>query len=501
MSLCTDFLQKLLYYEPSNIYYADFDYNELDVFIEEYKNILLKNINFDNCIRIIVNKKFNIEKNILVDEYYGTKYCELINFWDTKNINIDINYNIINKYSKYKPVINNSDNEIPTLINKNVWYGSTTKFNELSIYCNIIYSNKKYFNNARNYLLTECSIEILNYYLYKELYKAYEFNYSARISMTPHINSIILELTFYDIKFINDVLILLSNKIIVSDELILSKLQIIKDNLESIKYINPWSYCDYVFENSYENSYHYMDLLEELNKIKIDDIKNYINSIIKKCYTKIFIYGNLKKTDVSFIQSKKLFNFITICKFPKIKLKRKLKIKHPNNDETENCVKISYFTSKFDEQKNLYLLFIKLITRNLFFDDLRTKQKLGYLVTMHSSNIRNHYYIYQKIQSKLPCKEIICRINEFNNKLIENIKKIDLTKWKETVINYLNKKENNTEELIDKYYGEILNNTFIFNKNKLLLKHIDEITTETLCDFIDKYIINNKFKNIVEIHV
>jgi insulysin len=501
MSLCIDFLQKLLYYKPSNIYYADFNYENNSLSSNNLRKILEENINFDNCLRIIVNKKLNTKNKILIDKYYGTKYCELINFWNRKEFIINIDYNINNKYSTYKPIINNSDNEIPKLINKNIWYGSTIKFNELLIYCNIIFSNKNYFNNIKNYLLTECSIEILNYYLYKELYKAFEYNYSAKILMVYQINSLILELVFYDINFINDVLILLNNKINVSDELILSKILLIKDNLESIKYINPWSYCDYIFENSYENFYHYTDLLKELNNIKIEEIKEYMNNIIKKCYTKIFIYGNLKIKDTSFIQLKNnIFNFKTIYKFPKIKLKKYIKIKHPNNNEKENCVKISYFTSKFNNRKNLYLIFIKLISYNLFFDDLRTKQKLGYLVTMYSSNIRNEYYIYQKIQSKLPCKEIINHINKFNDSLIENIKTIDLNKWKETVINYLNKKENNTEELINKYYIEILNNTFIFNKNKLLLKYINEITIKSLCKFIDKYIINNKCKNIIEIY-
>jgi len=130
---------------------------------------------------------------------------------------------------------------------------------------------------------------------------------------------------------------------------------------------------------------------------------------------------------------------------------------------------------------------------------LRTNKKLGYLVGMGSSIIGKQYYIYQKIQSDKSCNEIYNYINEFNNKLIENIKKIDLDMWKETVINYLTEKENNTEDFINKYYSEILNKTYIFNRNELLLKYIDKINIDSLCKFINKYIINNKIKNIIYI--
>jgi secreted Zn-dependent insulinase-like peptidase len=118
---------------------------------------------------------------------------------------------------------------------------------------------------------------------------------------------------------------------------------------------------------------------------------------------------------------------------------------------------------------------------------------------MYSSNIQNEYYIYQKVQSELPCNEIIKHINEFNDNLIENIKKIDLTKWKETVTHHLNKKENNTDELFDKYYSEIVDRKYMFDRNKLLLAYIDKISIESLCNFISNYILKNNKINIIQI--
>jgi len=477
LDLSIALLENLLYYDPVNIYYGDYDYKtNIGSDKTNIKALLEKNINFDKCIRIIITKNIKLENKIFVDKFYGTKYCELNIFNNNKLELININYSLINKYSNYEPYINNSNQEIPILIKKNICYGSTTKFNELNIYSNIIFSNKNYFNNIKNYILTLCSVDIINYYLKIKLYKASEYNYDVKLEMLDYINSIVLNMVFYDINFINDVLNLLNNKMDINDKLILSKILIIKDQLKSLKYLNPWSFCNYIFDKSYVNSYFYEDLLKELNKININEIKIYIKQIIKNTGIKIFIYGNSKIENIPKLNIISNRNYLD--EFPKIRIKKKIIYTHPNPNETNNCVKISYFVCKFNPKKNLYLLFIKLITHNLFFDDLRTNKKLGYLVGMGSSIIGKQYYIYQKIQSDKSCNEIYNYINEFNNKLIENIKKIDLDMWKETVINYLTEKENNTEDFINKYYSEILNKTYIFNRNELLLKYIDKINID-----------------------
>jgi secreted Zn-dependent insulinase-like peptidase len=94
---------------------------------------------------------------------------------------------------------------------------------------------------------------------------------------------------------------------------------------------------------------------------------------------------------------------------------------------------------------------------------------------------------------------LIDNINEFNLTLIDKIKKIDLNKWIETVTSHLNKKESNTNELYMKYSTEIIQKTYLFNRNELMLKHINEVTIDSLCKFINIYILNNKFKSIIQI--
>jgi len=303
----------------------------------------------------------------------------------------------------------------------------------------------------------------------------------------------------YHQQFINDILNLLLDKITISDDIIILKLSLLKDMMKVILTSNPWSYCDYIFENYYTNKYFYTEILDILDKIKINDIKLYLNSLIENAGSYAIVYGNLKEKNIPSFDKLNINFTKKIVNFPNIKIKKNVIIKHPNKDEKSHCVKISYFIGKFNPKRNLYLLFIKLITMNMFFVDLRTTKQLGYLVEMYGSSIHNEYYIYQKIQSHLECSEIIKHINEFNSTLIDNIKKIDLNKWKETVTNHLNKQETSIDELYNKYNSEIINKTNLFERNKLMLKYIDTVTIDTLCQFISKFILSNQKKNVLQI--
>lgn len=500
LDLCTQFLMNLIYFTPEQIYFNDFNYSKSS-------NNLLTFLKYP-CIRIIITNDFKFT-NCMIDKYYNTKYVESNIFNDSKKCNIKFNiiFDTNNKYSKLNPqYIKTIDSEYPQQITKHIWYGGTSLFKETNVYCKILFSDINYFSSPINYLLTNISILILNYYLSKELYKANEYNFIAKFNSQSHNNLIILNLNFYNDpnyiqEFINDIFNLFNNSITVSDHIITSCIYEVKNKILSITSCNSWEFCDYIFNNLYENSYMFDELLKNIDLITIDQIKLYYKNILSNCSAKIFIFGNIEKKQIpnfDIIKDKLNKKFINNSK---LLINKQIIYKNPNIKESSNCVKISYFIGKFDPIKILHLLFIKLIFMNDFFEELRTTQKLGYLVEMFGSNINEEYFIYQKIQSSKDSKIIIEKINNFNKELIDSIQKINLNKWKETITSHLNKKENNTSELFNKYYYEIIYKTYLFNRNKLMLKYIDDITIESLILFIKKYIINNNKKNIIKILV
>lgn len=500
MDLCTDFLLKLPIYDPQDIYISDHKYSSIN---QSDIDKLKKYINMTNCIKILFTDNFTLANNkLIIDPYYKTEYYETLYFSLKDKINFDIKYNLDNPYSNIKPDFIKKLDINPKKIKENFWYGATSKFKEYNVYSNIIFSKKDYFNSITNHLLTTISIQILNYYLYKKMYKAIEYNFNVELNTNKTENSIELNLfTFNDYKyiqmFIDEIFNLLFNQINISDELIKSIISITEDNIKNIITLNSWDFCDYVFSNSYNNSYYYIKLLKNIGNISVDQIKSYIQTLFNDAGINIFIYGNLKEDNLPVFN--KLDMEQKMCKFPKLIMKKIISYKHPNNDEKTNCVQIAYFIGKFNPISCLHQLFLKLISYNIFFEVLRTTKKLGYLVEMYGSIISNEYYIYQKIQSELSCNKIIEHIKIFNDSFIDNIKKEDFIKWRKTVINHLMKKETNMNELYNKYSYEINQRTYLFNRNKILLKHINEISLKSLINFIEEKLLNNKKINITKI--
>jgi len=303
--------------------------------------------------------------------------------------------------------------------------------------------------------------------------------------------------------FINEVFKLM-NEIEIDDIMVTDSINLIKDNIESMENINSWDYCNLMLDLSYNNRYDNKTLLNNLKLINKDIIKPFIKNLIKDSNVRIFYYGNIKKEDIPSFNFLKNNLSLPIAKNAKIKIKKYNKIKHSDNN---TCIQISYFIGKFKPSVIINIYFIKLILEIVFFDEMRVNKKLGYLVTLSNGKIGNQYYIYQKIQSNYSSNKLINACEDFNNIIIDQIKKIDLKKIKETVINGVYEKEENTFDYFISYYNDLLNfyddiinKKYFFNRKELFLKEVDKITIKSLIKFADKYIIHNKKKSILIIN-
>jgi len=486
-------------YEPKNIYIGNFLLLE---FNEQHIIDLKKFINFNNCLQIIVSHNFN-EKNYLVDPYYQTKYSEIkkINS-DPLKFNFDITF--INNYLNSKPkFIKELNNEVISEINKNIWFGNSSKFKEKIIYVKIIFNNNNFFSTVKNYNLSHIAIDVLTFILKRELNEALELKYNFGFDLSVKTNQIILNLSLlndinYSQKFIDRILeILFLFNITISNKIINQIIQNFKNDLINIKNLSPWDYINYIQNLNYENEYEYEILINELNNINLSDIINYIQNCIKKSYCITCTFGNINK-NFNFNLLKNTLN--NKYKFPQFNIVPLIKILHPNKNEKNNCIKINYIIGKYNEKLYLHLLITSLILHDFFFNKIRTDKQLGYLVVLDWSKVDHTYILYQKVQSSFNLEFVEKTINEFNDNILEYIKDIDIKFWIETLKEHLKKKEANLYELANKNFSEIINREFIFNRNQLLLKKIKGITSKSINDFIIKYIIKNKDKSIIKLY-
>lgn len=272
----------------------------------------------------------------------------------------------------------------------------------------------------------------------------------------------------------------------------------LRETFNNIKFLNPWEYSKYIINaKTYNTQYSYNKLKSNIKLINLQSIKLFLKNILKNTVLTSFVYGNIKFKNVINLFSKmnKLFAN-RILNLPKIKLLKDMIIKHPNSEEKSNCITYFYPIGNFNPESHIYVLLTINILGHLFFDELRTKNQLGYLVTMNQYRIQNYYYIIQKIQSDKDIKIIEKNINNFNKMIPNIIQNINFKQYIDTLNNQLIENDYSMIEKIFKYLPEIILQQYLFNKNDILIQQLKKVTHKNLIIFVNN-IINNH--NIIKL--
>jgi insulysin len=493
-------------YSDNNLIYNILD---TDKYIEYFKyidtNKFIKIIQSNIVPKNLQNSNIS---NYNITTYYNTKYADITN--ERKVIKYDnTKYNNINTNNPFLDInthiYDSYNHNIPIKLQSNVWYGSTNF--EPNVFLNLKINSNKFYNTPKQYNITIVSTIILNYIIETILNNILSLPFSIYFDTAENISSIIL-----NIKSINStkhiLLLIKAINIINYNDFIDKYLLKYFDNLlielkskyENIIFSNSWEYSEYIFDTSISNqSYKIEELINNLD-INILDIKNFIKNLLKFENRNILhIYGNINKNDAIKISNTFILNYKEIKYIPDtIKLEKNIIVNHPNKLETANSVTYMYHISnKFEPVLNILMMLYCLIFNELFFNELRTKKQLGYLVKLGSLYKLNNYYIIQKIQSDKSVDIIDNEINNFNKNIIPSyINKISFSDYINTLRTNLEQQYDSLSLLYNKYNSEIVNETFIFNKNEILLKTLKKIKLQHLIKFIE--LINKPIKIIVK---
>jgi insulysin len=521
--LCTNHFK----YNTKDVFSADFliiDIKKSEDYIALYKQHLI-NLNSLNAIIICSSKKFKDNDNdddddddddnyIKIREYNSVYKLINNNIFDLKKISnipelhgFDLNNNYLD--IQIKNSSNSKKFEKPYLISDKLWFGHYSKYNEPIINILLQLNNNIYFNSPINYILTTLSSHIINYLLKIILYKPLDVCYNIYFSSSNVYSSINIYISGpNDITkiqlLINDLINFILNIEKYFDdlsELYLKNLLItFKKSLKNFKYKTPWDYNDVLVNDIYSTNYNIKLLLIKLKEINYNNIKNHMINLLNNTNITSFIYGNINKYDINnfFLKIKKNFT-LPYLKYPEISLLSNNIVKHSYKKETNNFVGLYFFVGFFEPEKYLLMKLLVNILSELFFNKLRTKKQLGYLVSMSYILFRDEYYISQKIQSAKPITFIIKNINKFNKKILLYLQKINFNKFIESLKNQINEPENSLNDQYSIYCSEILNRKYIFNKKEILLENIEKITPRKLKMFSIKYLNEkNKIYRIIQ---
>ena len=472
-------------------------------------NIILTSDKNTSNSEIIFNK-------LTKEKFYGLEFAQIkLNRLPKKSFN----YEIItqNPFLEVKPkCITGLDDELaPIQISGypfKVWFGNVSKFNETRVYSEMVFTNNEISFGISNTINTIILLRYINRKISKDFNLASEIGFYTNLNLDTDDSIVTLSITGHNDKY-QDYFNMINKYILdfeykdedqVMIEMIIDEL---KDNYNNVKKLNPWKYSYYLEEiNIYKNA------------IKIDDAVNYLISLDSNSFSKkiseiknrifyqskftIFIYGNITFEELFKSKNQIMLIFPSIEK-PKNIVKKLTDINcvHPNKDEKDNLVQYSYLIGNFIPRDNLLLLILSVSLGQKFYDQIRTKQQFGYLVSANKSSYQNDiYYFKQKVQSSKSIKEIEDAIVNFNNNFLKNITEEDFKKYLETSKNILDERDNSTRELFGRYFDEIYYNKFLFNRRELLKQYINKITFSEFKKFFENKIINGKLSKLIISH-
>ena len=439
-----------------------------------YKNCI-NNVN----IKIITNIDFeNNNLKLKPDKYYNVSY-KIYNISFKNKNTFEFNcLNILlknNQKIEFKELELYEDKLIPLKYKKNNYWLDKNKYGKRITAISIIRKNKNLIFYKQSYLF-QFYISIFNLIHIFDLEIFYQFSVTCNIFNNGEYYCI--DFMGYDdiihslITFIMENL----NENIFND-INFSKyfLKIKNSTLKKLKNTNitePYNVVSSIFYNLIENVNisEIIDYIENLTENDmIDNFNNFFGFDCEKIITVGKSFYNFK--------SKK----IPIKKYDNVDLIYDFQYKIPQNlinpKEKNNCISYFYlfdYTTKDLLKKSLTCSIISNLLNNLLYDDLRTKQNIGYIVRCVTNSIRisNKLLIYLTyiIQSEKPIKIIDEKVKNFNETLINNIKslnfKTQFKKAKKSKLILYDKKPIHLNNEINFYKNSLMyyeNKNFDFN--------------------------------------
>lgn len=253
-----------------------------------------------------------------------------------------------------------------------------------------------------------------------------------------------------------------------------------------------------------------------LKNLTIEDLGEFSRKYFEQVKIQTLIQGNTKKQDalnvmrnvldnlksgeiknVSLIESKARQipvgnNYLTVKSFRE----------NDANSVTTNFYQAGPVTPTLNSRLELLVMLIE----EPLFDMLRTKEQLGYDV---STTIRDNFGILgysitiHSQEDKFTYQHIDQRIEDFNVKFVQLLEEMPEADFQLVKRSLLKRKQIVDTELkneMNRNWAEITTQEYIFNRNKLEMQHIEELSKQEIMDFY-KQLHDNQFRRKMSVQV
>lgn len=465
--------------------------------IAQYLNLMTAN----RVAIFILATKFN-NSLFTTDPIFKTKYFteditkEVENKWTTVKPHSFFKIDVENPFltTDFTILPNDAEKKYPEKIFENnhieLWYKQDKNFKLPKSYIMFHFITQQASKSTTNYMCLDLFLDSLVFLLNEDTYPATiaQLNYSTRMLMNGY------ELTFIGFNekltlLIDIVLNCIKNfeGLITEEifEIVRSKtIDRLKNNLYDLDIVSTDTKNSLILDP-------YCDLNEQLLGATNMSFKNFLKLYQKfKCfYCRTLIQGNVNQTKAIDISNKVLniLNYRPLSKesFPVQLIKRlnqgegRVKL-HNNNPIDNNSMAYKYYQFDNDKiQQAVKYQVLQSILEESAFDELRTKQCLGYDVQLDVSSVLQHYGFYFKVahqEKKFETKYVYSRMDKFLKRFWRKFNDFDeIMKVRDSLIAIKSTPDDSLEQEFNRYKNEIIEERFIFNRLELEVEALKEI--------------------------
>ena len=252
-----------------------------------------------------------------------------------------------------------------------------------------------------------------------------------------------------------------------------------------------------VFENN--------ECLNIINNMTFQDFVDLSKDWLKYVRFEWLVLGNLESSSItelvnfteekfkekgSILLEKENATQVRIYKFKKnVQLVYEYFINEPKQNNSD--VLIQYQDERHPKSKILCLILENYLNAP-FFQELRTKQQIGYIVFVYYDEFRGIHTINFEIQSeRFPSHENSLKITEFLDSMKEKINQLEeeeFSTYKSSVLNRITEKDLNIYKEIERYWFEVVSHQYVFDRKEKNTEIINNLTKEEFISFCNRFL-------------
>lgn len=467
------------------------------------------------------------------EEWYGTKYstekidAKVLENWAKSDLNGNLHLPERNPFipTNFDLLAVDADIEsIPVIIHNTpmmrVWFKQDVEFLKPKTLMNLDFCSPIVYSDPLNCNLTHLFVQLFKDHLNEYLYAAglaglrlgvanTTYGVSVSIGGYSHKQHILLE------KVLDD---MFNFKI---DE---KRFEILKEqyirNLKNYQAEQPYQHAVYYLALLLtEQAWSKQELIDATELVTVDRLRTFIDELLSRMHVECFIYGNVNKEKALEMSSKvedklkKTDANVVPLLARQLMLKREYKLNNGENCLFEmtnefhksSCAELYLQCGMQNDQANVYVDLVTQILSEPCYNQLRTKEQLGYIVFCGSRKSNGVQGIRVIVQSANHPAFVEERIEHFLNGMVdylENMTEEEFKRHKEALAAMKLEKPKRLSSQFTKFLNEIALQQYHFNRAQVEVAFLQTLTKQQIVDYYKEYIVKDaSLRRSLSIHV